>query len=102
MMVVMIPPVLKLILLIMMVLRQGIRVIATIVDKRGKFTITEMHRLTCCSHNKSDCPNPRVFQGTCRVCEKEGHPASQCPDKPADKCRNCGEEGKLGHPMPTP
>ncbi|MCJ1407089.1 hypothetical protein MMC19_001159 [Ptychographa xylographoides] len=40
-----------------------------------------------------DCPNPRAFRGTCRVCQKEGHPASECPEKPADICRNCKKEG---------
>ena len=45
------------------------------------------------SHNKADCPKPRVFKGTCRICSKEGHPAAECPDKPPVKCRNCKEEG---------
>jgi hypothetical protein len=47
-------------------------------------------------HNKADCPNPKVarpFTGECRICKKEGHPAAECPDKPADKCRICGQEG---------
>ncbi len=47
-------------------------------------------------HNKADCPNPKVarpFTGECRICHKEGHPAAECPDKPADKCRICGQEG---------
>lgn len=47
------------------------------------------------SHAKSDCTNPRVFTGTCRRCEKQGHPASECPDKPPVKCFNCKEEGKV-------
>ena len=46
-------------------------------------------------HNKSDCPNPRKFTGTCRICEVEGHSARECPQKPAEKCRNCNEEGML-------
>ncbi|RYP19494.1 hypothetical protein DL765_003334 [Monosporascus sp. GIB2] len=44
-------------------------------------------------HNKAECPNERVFTGTCRVCEKEGHMAKDCPDKPPQICRNCGGEG---------
>jgi hypothetical protein len=47
-------------------------------------------------HNKVDCTNPKVeraFTGACRVCEKEGHRASECPDKPADMCRICKQEG---------
>lgn len=46
------------------------------------------------SHNKSECTKPRVFKGTCRICEKEGHPASECPDKAPDVCKNCKVEGK--------
>ncbi|KAL8689282.1 MAG: hypothetical protein Q9218_005014 [Villophora microphyllina] len=51
------------------------------------------HSLTHGSHNKAECTNPRVFSGTCRVCQKEGHAARDCPDKPAPVCRNCKEEG---------
>lgn len=53
--------------------------------------------MTIISHNKADCPNPRVereFTGTCHVCEKEGHMAKDCPDKPPQVCRNCHEEGE--------
>lgn len=46
------------------------------------------------SHNKVDCPNPRVFSGECRVCNKEGHMAKDCPEKPPQVCKNCQEEGK--------
>ncbi|MCJ1270285.1 hypothetical protein MMC22_010181 [Lobaria immixta] len=35
----------------------------------------------------------KVFKGICRICEKEGHPAAQCPDKPPMMCRNCKKEG---------
>lgn len=68
------------------------------------------------SHNKADCPNPRVlkcrhcneeghmvrdcptappreFTGECRICSQEGHMAKDCPAKPAEVCRNCQEEG---------
>jgi hypothetical protein len=45
------------------------------------------------SHSKADCPNPRVFKGTCRICEKEGHPAVDCPERPPDVCKNCLGQG---------
>lgn len=38
---------------------------------------------------------PRVFKGTCRICEQVGHPAAECPEKPAPKCYNCKEEGHV-------
>ncbi|KAL1381722.1 hypothetical protein HDK64DRAFT_313995 [Phyllosticta capitalensis] len=41
----------------------------------------------------ADCTNPRVFRGECRHCKQEGHPAAECPDKPATLCRNCEQEG---------
>ncbi|KAJ6135334.1 zinc knuckle transcription factor [Penicillium capsulatum] len=47
------------------------------------------------SHTKAECPKPRVFQGTCRTCGQEGHPAFQCPEKPPAFCRNCKREGHL-------
>lgn len=47
------------------------------------------------SHNKIECTKPRVFKGACRICDKEGHPASECPDKPADVCKNCKQEGNI-------
>ncbi|KAI5287023.1 hypothetical protein KEM54_006299 [Ascosphaera aggregata] len=47
----------------------------------------------CRKHNKAECTKPRVFRGTCRICEKEGHPASECPDRPPDICKNCRQEG---------
>ena len=47
------------------------------------------------SHNKAECPNPRVFKGTCRVCNQVGHPAAQCPEKPPPKCFNCKQEGHI-------
>ena len=50
------------------------------------------------SHTKAECTNERVFTGTCRVCEKEGHMAKDCPEKPPQVCRNCGEEGALTYP----
>ncbi|KAL4896780.1 hypothetical protein BDV59DRAFT_113385 [Aspergillus ambiguus] len=45
------------------------------------------------SHAKVDCPKPRVFKGTCRVCNKEGHPAAECPERPPEICKNCQMEG---------
>ncbi|CAG8027130.1 unnamed protein product [Penicillium salamii] len=44
-------------------------------------------------HNKADCTQPRVFKGACRICEKEGHPAAECPERPPDVCKNCLSEG---------
>lgn len=47
-------------------------------------------------HNKADCTNPQIdrpFTGICRICDKEGHRAADCPDKPAEICRTCGQEG---------
>jgi len=46
-----------------------------------------------CSHTKAECTKPRVFKGPCRICNQEGHPAAECPDKPADVCKNCKMEG---------
>lgn len=51
------------------------------------------------SHSKADCTNPRVFTGTCRLCSKEGHPASECPDKPPEICKNCKKEGQYRCPV---
>lgn len=45
------------------------------------------------SHIKAECPNPKVFNGTCHICEKQGHPAALCPDKPPPICKNCKKEG---------
>lgn len=45
---------------------------------------------------KSDCPNPRVereFIGQCNLCQRDGHRAKDCPEKPAVVCRNCNAEG---------
>ncbi|MCJ1397213.1 hypothetical protein MMC11_000405 [Xylographa trunciseda] len=53
-----------------------------------KYGSSQVHR-----HSKADCTKPRVFTGTCRICEKEGHPAAECPEKPAETCRNCKKEG---------
>ena len=64
-------------------------------------TCPEFRRVTEAStkrHTKAECPNPRVFKGACRVCNKEGHPASECPDKPPEVCRNCQKEGSWSLP----
>jgi hypothetical protein len=72
--------------------------LASIVVKKGKsepdiYSFWQI--LTkCLSHTKAECPNPKVFTGTCRICNKEGHPASACPDKAPEICRNCKQEGK--------
>ena len=58
---------------------------------------------TCClmtsllrnaRHTKAECTEERVDDRTCRVCEKVGHVARDCPDKPPAKCNNCKQEGK--------
>ncbi len=46
------------------------------------------------SHMKADCPEPaKGFTGTCHHCNQEGHRAAECPEKPAEVCMNCKEEG---------
>lgn len=58
-----------------------------------RLRLTQLHR-----HNKADCTNPRVerpFTGTCRICNQEGHPARECPQKPPTVCKNCREEGHV-------
>lgn len=47
-------------------------------------------------HTSKECTNeavPREFSGTCRICEKVGHRATDCPDKPPSICKNCCQEG---------
>ncbi|KAH7026027.1 uncharacterized protein B0I36DRAFT_152915 [Microdochium trichocladiopsis] len=46
---------------------------------------------------KAECPNPRVetkFTGQCNLCQREGHRARDCPEKPPVLCRNCDGGGK--------
>ena len=46
---------------------------------------------------KAECTNerlPRAFDGECRLCSKTGHLARDCPEKPAQVCRNCKAEGE--------
>ncbi|OJJ49286.1 hypothetical protein ASPZODRAFT_61410, partial [Penicilliopsis zonata CBS 506.65] len=45
------------------------------------------------SHTKAECTKPRVFKGPCRICNQEGHPAVDCPERPPDVCKNCRTEG---------
>ena len=48
------------------------------------------------SHNKVDCPNPKVerpFTGECRYCHQEGHRAIDCPEKLDEKCKNSQQQG---------
>lgn len=49
--------------------------------------------LTSHSHNKADCPNAEVFTGTCNICNKPNHKASECPDRGPVLCKNCNQEG---------
>lgn len=45
---------------------------------------------------KEDGPNsPAQFSGVCRICEKDGHLAKDCPDKKSPLCFNCHKEGHL-------
>jgi len=51
-------------------------------------------------HNKADCSNPAVereFAGACNHCGLSGHRARNCPEKPAETCRMCKEEGLCHH-----
>lgn len=68
--------------------------LASTVAKKGKFSIalTDFFCFTAeelPSHNKVECTKPRVFKGPCRVCNQEGHPAAECPERPPDVCKNC-------------
>lgn len=70
---------------------------ASTVVKKGEQLLVFLHNaLLMCfenSHSKAECPKPRVFKGTCRICEKEGHPAAECPERPPDVCKNCLAQG---------
>lgn len=35
----------------------------------------------------------REFTGTCRLCDQQGHRASDCPSKPPPFCVNCQQDG---------
>lgn len=51
--------------------------------------------LTSRSHNKADCPNPRVeraFTGTCNICSEEGHRAADCPQNVCKFCEKTGHK----------
>lgn len=54
------------------------------------------------SHNKAECPNPRVFSGECRVCKKEGHMSKDCPDAGPQRCGNCRRVGHFIDECPDP
>lgn len=43
-------------------------------------------------HAKADS-SPAQFSGVCRICEKDGHLAKDCPDKKTPLCFNCRKEG---------
>lgn len=72
---------------------------ASTAARRGKLPISKhlcKVELTCCnSHSKAECTKARVFKGACRICSQEGHPASECPDRPPDICKNCKTEGSI-------
>ncbi|CBF74632.1 hypothetical protein AN4133.2 [Aspergillus nidulans FGSC A4] len=66
-------------------------------------TIMSGFLLSLSNHTKAECHKPRVFKGSCRICNQEGHPAAECPDRPPDVCRtvnkrtsNCTENRKFG------
>lgn len=54
------------------------------------------------SHKKSECPNPKAFNGECRHCKKEGHMSKECPDAPPPRCGNCRKEGHYIDECPEP
>ena len=82
-------------------LAKAVAASASTVAKLGKlFSFAPYYHITgtFSRHNKAECTNERVereFTGTCHFCEKEGHRASNCPEKPAEICRNCKKEGMI-------
>lgn len=47
-------------------------------------------------HTKAECQNPRVereFTGECNFCGQPGHRRVDCPNKPAETCKICKQEG---------
>ncbi|KAL6229752.1 hypothetical protein BDW75DRAFT_249334 [Aspergillus navahoensis] len=42
---------------------------------------------------RAECTKPRFFKGSCRICNQEGHPAAECPDR--HKTSNCTENRKF-------
>lgn len=72
-------------------------VLASTAARKGKWIIELLFIISILkrspSHTKAECTKPRVFKGPCRICNQEGHPAAECPDKPADVCKNCKMEG---------
>lgn len=78
-------------------------VLASTVARRGEYFfflsfLSFGQLLNAISHNKSECTKPRVFKGPCRICNEEGHPAAECPQRPPDICKNCKMEGMLRIP----
>ncbi|KAI7574770.1 hypothetical protein KC343_g22944, partial [Hortaea werneckii] len=47
---------------------------------------------------KAECQNPRVereFTGECNFCGQPGHRRVDCPNKPAETCKICKQEGHV-------
>ena len=71
--------------------------------------VTEFRRRNACrncmqeGHRSTECPNPRVFNGTCRNCQQQGHMSSQCPQPRIfnGTCRNCHQAGHRKTNCPT-
>lgn len=51
-------------------------------------------------HMARDCPDKPPMQ--CNHCNQEGHMARECPEKPPMTCRRCGEEGHMVKECPKP
>lgn len=52
-------------------------------------------------HYARDCKEPRKTGKECRICSGD-HMARDCPDKEAQLCKNCDEEGHIAKECPHP